>query len=106
MSYYAHVGRSVTPSYGLGALMRRPLFFVCAALLLVLGWRMPGQSHPTPGVAQPTDAAYRSIRDFGVLPSNSAEVNRANLQKAIDWAAPRGAALFVEPSDVPYPIAG
>ncbi len=47
-----------------------------------------------------------SIRDFGVLPSNSAAANRDNLQKAIDWASPRGAALFVEPTDTPYPVAG
>ncbi len=48
----------------------------------------------------------KSIRDFGVLPTNAAAVNTANLQKAIDWAAARGAALFVEPSDEPYPVAG
>ena len=48
----------------------------------------------------------RSIRDFNVLPSNSPAENKTNLQKAIDWAAPRGAALFVEPTDEPYPVAG
>lgn len=48
----------------------------------------------------------KSIREFGVLPANSPTVNRDNLQKAIDWAHPRGAALFVEPSDEPYPVAG
>lgn len=48
----------------------------------------------------------KSIREFGVLPTNSPAVNRDNLQKAIDWAHPRGAALFVEPSDEPYPVAG
>jgi hypothetical protein len=32
--------------------------------------------------------------------------NAKNLQKAIDWAAPRGAALFVEPSDEAYRVAG
>lgn len=47
-----------------------------------------------------------SIRDFGVLPENSASVNRDNLQKAIDWASPRGAALWVEPSEKPYPVDG
>jgi hypothetical protein len=49
---------------------------------------------------------YRSIREWGVLPQNTPATNRDNLQKAIDWAAPRGAALFVEPSEEPYPIAG
>lgn len=48
----------------------------------------------------------RSICDFGVLPGKSAEENAAALQKAIDWAAPQGAALFVEPSEEPYPVAG
>jgi len=54
-----------------------------------------------------TAACYlKSIREFGVLPANSAAVNAENLQKAIDWAHPRGAALFVEPSQEPYPVAG
>jgi len=37
----------------------------------------------------------KNIRDFGVTPENPAEVNRTNLQGAIDWASPRGAALYV-----------
>ncbi len=48
----------------------------------------------------------KSIREFGVSPTNSAEANRELLQQAIDSAAPRGAALFVEPTDEPYPVAG
>ena len=48
----------------------------------------------------------RSIRSFGVLPENSASLNKTNLQKAIDWAANSGAALFVEPSDKPYEVSG
>ncbi|MCF8392228.1 MAG: hypothetical protein K9H12_16120 [Bacteroidales bacterium] len=47
-----------------------------------------------------------NIRDFDVDPANSAEVNKVNLQKAIDWASERGAALFIEPSDEPYHIDG
>jgi len=50
------------------------------------------------------DAPFKSIRAFNVLPENSGEVNKVNLQKAIDWASIHGAALFVEPSDVPYTI--
>ena len=46
-----------------------------------------------------------SIQKFGVLPGNKAELNRDNLQKAIDWASPRGAALYVEPVSDPYEIA-
>jgi hypothetical protein len=52
------------------------------------------------------DSLMKSIRDFGVLPGNSAVQNRINLQKAIDWASPRGAALFVEPSEIPYKVDG
>jgi hypothetical protein len=48
----------------------------------------------------------RSIRDFGVAATNMPALNKAALQRAIDWAAPRGAALFVEPSDEPYPVDG
>lgn len=47
----------------------------------------------------------RSIRSFGVLPENTAEVNKTNLQKAIDWAVTSGAALFVEPTEKPYEVA-
>lgn len=48
----------------------------------------------------------RSIRDFGVNPLNTAQVNARHLQNAIDWASTTGAALYVEPSDKPYPIDG
>lgn len=48
----------------------------------------------------------KSIRDFGVKPGNSASVNKINLQKAIDWATLSGSALFVDPTDEPYPIDG
>ena len=47
-----------------------------------------------------------SIQKFGVLPGNSAAINKTNLQKAIDWASEKGAALFVEPTDEPYPVDG
>ncbi len=47
----------------------------------------------------------KSIRDFGVLPTNTPQQNKENLQKAIDWATEYGAALFVEPTDEPYPVA-
>ncbi len=48
----------------------------------------------------------RSIQSFGVLPTNTPELNALKLQAAIDWASSRGAALYVEPSDEPYPIGG
>lgn len=47
-----------------------------------------------------------SIRQFNVLPENSAETNKINLQKAIDWATRRGAALYVEPAEEAYHVAG
>lgn len=47
----------------------------------------------------------KSIRDFQVLPANDPATNKTNLQKAIDWASERGAALYVEPSDEPYRVA-
>ena len=47
-----------------------------------------------------------SIHDFGVLPEKSAKENAIALQKAIDWASPRGASLFVPPSEDPYPVEG
>jgi hypothetical protein len=53
---------------------------------------------------QPEFAHYRSLRDFGVQPTNSAAANREALQRAIDSAARSGAALFLEPSDEPYPV--
>lgn len=49
-------------------------------------------------------AGYKSIRDFGVTPTNTPTANKAALERAIDWAAPRGAALFVDPTDQPYPV--
>jgi hypothetical protein len=48
----------------------------------------------------------RSIRSFGVLSENTAAENAKNLQMAIDWAAPRGAALIVEPTSEPYRVSG
>jgi hypothetical protein len=48
----------------------------------------------------------RSIQTFDVKPTNTAAVNKVNLQRAIDWASQSGAALFVEPSAEPYPIDG
>ncbi len=48
----------------------------------------------------------KSIQEFNVKPENSAALNKINLQKAIDWASARGAALWVEPSDEPYHIDG
>lgn len=48
----------------------------------------------------------RSLDFYGISPSNTAADNAARLQKAIDWASPRGAALWLEPAETPYPIDG
>jgi hypothetical protein len=53
---------------------------------------------------QLTAATGRSLSEFGLSPTNSPAVNKSALQKAIDWASPRGAALYLDPSDEPYPI--
>jgi len=47
-----------------------------------------------------------SIQKFDVKPGNSAALNKANLQKAIARVSANGAALWVEPSEEPYPIDG
>ena len=47
----------------------------------------------------------RSIQEYGVLPTNTPEVNRTNLQRAIDEASLVGAALYVEPVAEGYPVA-
>lgn len=45
-----------------------------------------------------------SIQEFGVLPGNSGKTNRANLQKAVDWASETGTALYVTPVENGYPV--
>ncbi len=70
------------------------LVFVLATLLPLAKTR--AQDVPT--------GLYKSIRAFGVQPTNSAAQNKEALQRAIDWAARSGSALFVEPSEDPYPI--
>jgi len=72
-------------------------------IALCFGSRAAESDKPT---ALTAGGCLKSIREFGVLPANSAAANAENLQKAIDWAHPRGAALFVEPSQEPYPVAG
>lgn len=80
--------------------MMRPLLRLAAAsvlgaaAILLTPFTTQAQTHSGPV----------SIRSFGVSPTNTAAQNRANLQQAIDWAAARGAALYVEPSEEPYPV--
>ncbi|NQT94420.1 MAG: hypothetical protein HQ559_16815 [Lentisphaerae bacterium] len=51
-------------------------------------------------------AGMRSIEKFGVAPNRTPAKNAIALQKAIDWASPRGAALCVPPWERPCPVAG
>ena len=87
--------------------MRSLRFFtratVLTALLLLILCRSATGAAGEPNTAS---AGAKNIRDFGVATTNSPAVNKAALQRAIDWASSRGAALFVEPSDEPYPVDG
>ncbi|MBP5753714.1 MAG: hypothetical protein J6W60_12800, partial [Treponema sp.] len=47
-----------------------------------------------------------SVQAVGVLPENTAEVNRQHLQAAIDEMSPRGGVLYVEPTQGGYPMQG
>jgi len=82
--------------------------FIEAALLGIAACilNLPLGKAVAAGEANLAFGGYKSIRDFGVTPTNTPALNKAALQRAIDWAAPRGAALFVEPSDEPYPMDG
>jgi len=47
-----------------------------------------------------------SIQKLGIKPTNSPEVNKINLQKAIDKMTISGGVIYVDPSDTPYRISG
>ena len=49
---------------------------------------------------------YHSLAEFGLSSTNDPAKNKAAIQRAIDWASARGAALFLEPSEEPYPVDG
>jgi hypothetical protein len=70
--------------------MKRPI----VGLVVFLGFVFKTSAEP-----------YRSLRELGLLPTNSAAANKEILQKAIDSASRSGAALFLDPSDEPYPVA-
>ena len=83
--------------------MKTVLLMVSIMAFGSAAWAAETAEGPTPATLY---SGLVSIRQFGVLPSNSPALNKENLQKAIDWASPRGAALYVEPSDEPYRIDG
>ena len=83
---------------------------VAFPVLLVTVIGMVGMQDPARGQTGDQSTGWtslcKSICDFGVLAGGDAETNCANLQKAIDWAAPHGAALFVPPTSDPYRVSG
>ena len=101
ISLYAIVADAIQPK----DLSMKRIWLFPLAVLLLLGV-VPQACQVALGQELMRPDGMKSIREFGVSSTNSAEVNRAALQKAIDWAAARGAALFVEPTDEPYLVAG
>lgn len=78
--------------------MKMPLCFLGLFLLLATNQGDESKSRIA--------SFYKSVRDFGVAETNSPSVNRDALQKAIDWASRSGAALFLDPTEEPYPVDG
>ena len=72
--------------------------FLLPALAILLAFSLQAKDNKT-------KTGSVSIQEFGVLPGNSPEENRVNLQKAIDWAAASGTALYVTPVEGGYPVA-
>jgi len=70
----------------------------------------PWRSYVPDAVTLPRHLSGQGWQTIGIAKNfhggDAPEENAAALQKAIDWASPRGGALFVEPSDEPYPVAG
>lgn len=94
----AFVGPRCNPSMTAQIVLEKRVWIVVT--FFMLSWMSTAAESTSPF------AGYKSICDFGIFPTNSAAANKLALQRAIDWAAPRGAALFVEPSDEPYPVDG
>lgn len=51
-------------------------------------------------------SGFVNLTEFGFHPDASAEKNKVNLQKAIDWAQESGAVLWLAPSSKPYSVDG
>lgn len=54
--------------------------------------------------ADTSESTIRTASSFGMRPGRSPGENRKSLQAAIDWAAVRGAAVFIEPTDDPCAV--
>lgn len=79
---------------------------ICHIACIVAGLAASPELPAAPHDAERPLSSLRTIREFGVTPTNTAAANKIALQHAIDWASEKGASLFVEPSDEPYPVAG
>ena len=50
------------------------------------------------------ESTLRTASSFGMRPGRTPSENRKALQSAVDWAAERGAAIFIEPTDDPCAV--
>ena len=73
------------------------------AVIVAMGI-LPIAARGAAGLEPNAGSLMRSVREFGVDARHSASTNRVALQRAIDWASSLGAALWVEPSEEPYPV--
>lgn len=79
---------------------RNVLFFALTIVCMQLTQACSSSSSP-----DEPETTLVSIQKFGVLPGNTPEENKKNLQKAIDWATASGTALYVTPVEGGYPVA-
>ncbi|MGE3309865.1 MAG: hypothetical protein AB7O66_07840 [Limisphaerales bacterium] len=75
-----------------------------AWVFTVLAALSPSVSRSADGAAFPAGPLMRNVAEFGLHSTNAPGTNREALQRAIDWAAVRGAGLWVEPSEEPYRV--
>ena len=78
--------------------------FLCSLVSTIAGL-LSWLTIPLAAQDQPQRFPGRNLSEFGLRADASAEANRDCLQKAIDWATRSGSALFLEPSEEPYPVA-
>lgn len=81
------------------------LFFSCRKEVIIR-YTDPEVKGDTIYITAVDSKAFVSIQDFNVLPDNSPQTNKANLQSAIDWAEASGTALYVTPAENGYPVDG
>ena len=60
----------------------------------------------TVGLGAAKAQGFVSVKSVGVLPNNTPQENRKNLQAAIDMMSPLGGVLYLEPTEGGYPMDG